>query len=290
MQKKKLKSEIKKGLYMNLLNDWGFKYVFNKEKNLIHFLNIIFQGKEKIKELAYLPSEQLGKTEEDRKAVFDVYCKNEKGEKILLEMQNLSQAHFRDRSLYYSSFLIQSQNVKGKWDYKLKRVYIVGILNFVPVGKVDENYVEWISLMNRETKESASEALNFIYVILPEFNKPLEELTDDLDYWLYILKHSRVMESQPEIINDLFFTELLEEIELKQLKGEKMKAYKTSELKYEDLYNYTSFAKEEGRKEGERKGFMEKLQISQKLLKMGLSVSDISKATGLTSQQIQQMN
>ncbi|MDR1962574.1 MAG: Rpn family recombination-promoting nuclease/putative transposase, partial [Planctomycetaceae bacterium] len=38
------------------------------------------------------------------------------------------------------------------------------------------------------TKEPFSDTLNFIYIILPKFNKTLEELEDDLDCWLYILK------------------------------------------------------------------------------------------------------
>jgi hypothetical protein len=91
MQTTEKKSEIKLRKYMNLLNDWGFKYVFGKADNLIHFLNLIFQGKEEIKSINYLPCEQLGKTEKDRKAIFDVYCRNEKDEPILLEMLYLSQ-------------------------------------------------------------------------------------------------------------------------------------------------------------------------------------------------------
>jgi predicted transposase/invertase (TIGR01784 family) len=131
---------------------------------------------------------------------------------------------------------------------------------------------------------------------LPKFKKTRKELKDDLDYWLYILKHSRKMQSHPETINEnSFFRELLESIKLEQLKGKSMKAYKNSELRYEDLHNFTSFAKEEGIMEGEKKGIIKgsnesKYQISGKLLEMGMSISDISKATGLTPQQIQQIN
>jgi hypothetical protein len=57
MQKTELKSEIKVGKYMNLLNDWGFKHVFSKEKYMVHFLNLIFHGKEEIKQITYLPTE-----------------------------------------------------------------------------------------------------------------------------------------------------------------------------------------------------------------------------------------
>jgi predicted transposase/invertase (TIGR01784 family) len=139
---------------------------------------------------------------------------------------------------------------------------------------------------------------------LPKFKKTRKELKDDLDYWLYILKHSRKMQSHPETINEnTFFRELLESIKLEQLKGKSMKAYRNSELRYEDLHNFTSFAKKEGIIEGERRGekrgiiegekrgiINSKYQISGKLLEMGMSINDISKVTGLTPQQIQQIN
>ncbi|MDR0866156.1 MAG: hypothetical protein LBO74_14675, partial [Candidatus Symbiothrix sp.] len=77
------------------------------------------------------------------------------------------------------------------------------------------------------------------------------------------------------------FDELFKEIEVKRLKGENMEAYRSSELRYEDLYNFTSYAKQEGRREST-------IDISRKLLEMGMPVSDIVKATGLTPKQIQQ--
>ncbi|MDR0866043.1 MAG: hypothetical protein LBO74_14080, partial [Candidatus Symbiothrix sp.] len=86
---------------------------------------------------------------------------------------------------------------------------------------------------------------------------------------------------------------LFKEIEVKRLKGENMEAYRSSELRYEDLYNFTSYAKQEGIIEGEKKGERtgeqrSKFQISRRLLKMGMSISDIAIATGLTPKQIQQ--
>ncbi|MDR0866094.1 MAG: Rpn family recombination-promoting nuclease/putative transposase, partial [Candidatus Symbiothrix sp.] len=222
---------------MNLLNDWGFKYVFNKEENLIHFLNLLFEGREEIKSITYLPTEQLGKTEEDRKAIFDVYCRNDRGELILLEMQNIPQVHFQDRSLFYSAFPLRNQAIKGEWDFELKSVYVIGILNFTPQGKADEQYIERICLINECTKKQYSDKLNFINILLPKFNKTLEELSDYLDCWLYILKHSKEMETQPEEIQGELFDELFKDIEIKRLKGENMEAYKgyrSSELRYED--------------------------------------------------------
>lgn len=45
------------------------------------FINSLLHGREQIKELTYLNTEHLGTGESDRRAVFDVYCENEYGEK-----------------------------------------------------------------------------------------------------------------------------------------------------------------------------------------------------------------
>ena len=66
----------------------------NKEL-LRSFLNSLLAGQEVITNLTYLNSEQLGTQELDRKAVFDVYCENDRGEKFLAEYEDSLKA-FRD--------------------------------------------------------------------------------------------------------------------------------------------------------------------------------------------------
>ena len=77
--------------YINPFTDFGFKRLFGEEPNkdlLLDFLNeVLKEHQGKIVDLTYLKTEQLGKTEIDRKAIFDLYCENEKGEKFIVEMQ-----------------------------------------------------------------------------------------------------------------------------------------------------------------------------------------------------------
>ena len=77
-------------------------------------------GKEVIKNVTYLNTEHLGTQEYDRRAVFDVYCENEQGEKILVEMQRGEQQFFKDRSSHHATFPIREQAPRGEWDYELK--------------------------------------------------------------------------------------------------------------------------------------------------------------------------
>ena len=100
--------------YINPLTDFGFKKLFGSEPNkvlLIDFLNQILPNK-KIKNLSYASTEKLGQTLVDRKAIFDLYCVGENGERFIVEMQKAKQNYFKDRSVFYASFPIQEQAKK----------------------------------------------------------------------------------------------------------------------------------------------------------------------------------
>ena len=120
--------------YISLLTDFGFKRIFGTAMNkdlLICFLNSLFNGRQVVKDVSYLNPEHVGDVYTDRKAIFDVYCEGENGEKFIVEMQNAYQAYFKDRSLFYSTFPIREQAPKGsEWDFRLNHVYTVALLNF----------------------------------------------------------------------------------------------------------------------------------------------------------------
>ena len=81
--------------YINPFTDFGFKKLFGSEPNkdlLIDFLNQVLPGKHKIRDLTYARTEQLGNSETDRKAIFDLYCVGENGERFIVEMPNFSKA------------------------------------------------------------------------------------------------------------------------------------------------------------------------------------------------------
>ncbi len=121
--------------YLNPFTDFGFKKLFGEEYNkdlLIDFLNQLLKNEQgRIKTLTYLKNEHLGRSEADRRAVFDLYCENEQGDRFIVEIQKSTQKFFKDRALYYSTFPIADQGKAGDWDFELKAVYTVAILDFV---------------------------------------------------------------------------------------------------------------------------------------------------------------
>ena len=156
--------------YINPHTDFGFKRLFGSEFNkelLISFLNAMFHGEQNVQDVTYLNSEQLGDRIDARRAVFDVYCENDKGEKFIVEMQNVYQEFFKDRTIYYSTFPIREQAQRGgEWDFHLNPVYTIGLLNFNFADGL-ENAKRWhheVKLMEVDTHEVFYDKLTYIYV------------------------------------------------------------------------------------------------------------------------------
>ncbi len=129
--------------HVNPFTDYGFKHLFGEEPNkdlLIDFLNELLREEQgEITDLQYLKSEQLGNTDLDRKAIFDLYCTTSQGERFIVELQKSKQKFFKDRSLYYATFPIQEQAKQGDdWNFKFDPIYTIAILDFVFDDDKDE--------------------------------------------------------------------------------------------------------------------------------------------------------
>lgn len=79
-----------KAKYINPFTDFGFKKIFGEEASkaqLLDFLNALLPSQNKIKDLTFKNTEQLGQTDANRKTIFDIYCESENGEKFIVELQ-----------------------------------------------------------------------------------------------------------------------------------------------------------------------------------------------------------
>jgi len=274
-----------KDRYIDPFTDFGFKKLFGEECNkdlLLDFLNELLHKEEgKIVSITYLKTERLGISEESRKAVFDLYCENEKGEKFIVELQKSRQEYFKDRTLYYSTFAITDQAVKGsKWNFKLKDVYVVAILNFV----LDENkenpdkYRYDVMLTDIETNDVFYEKLRYVYLEMPKFKKETKELETRFEKWMYVLKNLDRLDNIPDSLREKVFEKMFAAAEVAKLTKEEYKAYINSLNSYRDYNNALDYAKKE-----------EKLEIAKNAKILGLSIDQIQKLTGLSTEEIQKI-
>mgnify|MGYP000134557219 CR=1 FL=1 len=229
----------------------------SQQRPVISFLNSLFDGTEVIKTLNYLNVELLGHNAAERKAVFDVYCENEKGEKFLIEMQKAEQEYFKDRSIFYSTFPVQEQAPQGRWNFKLNKVYTIGILNFcIDEGNTDYMRRE-VKLMDTHTKEVFYDKLTYIYLEMPKFRKTEQELVTDFDKWLYAIKNLATLMERPAALQDAIFQRFFEQAEIAKFNSNDLRSYRESQKDFWDMCAVTETAEKKGRAQGLAEG-MEK--------------------------------
>lgn len=271
--------------YINPFTDYGFKRLFGEEPNkdlLLDFLNELLKDQEgKITELSYLPNEKLPISVGDRRAIFDIYCTNEKGEQFIVEMQKAEQKFFKDRTIFYSTFPIQEQarNKDRFWDFELKAVYTIGILDFVFEESEPEKYRHDVKLTEQETNKVFYNKLNYIYLEMPKFEKTEKELETHFDKWMFVLKNLPKLYRIPLKLKEKVFLKLFEVAEIAKLKPEEYKRYEKSVNAYRDIFNIQNTAFEKGE-------VKKQIEIAKNMISKGMEIAIISEITGLTENEI----
>ena len=276
--------------YINPYTDFGFKLLFGTAMNkelLISFLNALLFKEETVKDVTYLNAEHLDTQEYDRRAVFDVYCENEKGEKFLVEMQRGEQQFFKDRSVYYATFPIREQSQRGKWDYELKAVYIIGILNFTFNDTDGDYFHHEVKLVDLYTNKVFYDKLTFIYLEMPKFNKKEDELESMFDKWLFVLRNLSSLFERPRALQNRVFDRLFEAAEIAKFNPKELGEYWESLKNFRDWYSVMSTQLKKGREEGLKEGLEqgrkeECFKNAKKMKQAGIAFDVIAQVTGLS--------
>ncbi len=318
-----------KAKFINPYTDYGFKKIFGEEASkhfLIDFLNSLLPAHHQIKHLTFKNNEQLGLSDFDRKAIYDIYCENEHGEKFIIELQKAKQNYFKERTVYYATFPITEQAEKGNWNYALKAVYCIGILDFTfdnhePPEK-KQQYIHEVKLKN-QNNDVFYDKLTFIYLEMPNFVLQEHELQTQQDKWLFFIKNLEDIQHIPNIFqNDDIFQQAFEKARIAGFDRVELDQYENSLKVYRDLKNSIDTAFDDGKQEGIEEGFLEgleqglvegmekglvegmekglakgleqgklteKLQIAQQAKILGLPIETIMQMTGLTEQQMQSL-
>jgi predicted transposase/invertase (TIGR01784 family) len=243
--------------YISLLTDFGFKRIFGTEPNKrlpIDFLNTLLPPHHQIRDLTFKNTENLGNTTIDRRAIFDIYCEAENGDKFIVEIQRVNQGFFKDRSLYYATFPIQEQALKGDWNYQLTAVYTIGVLDFVfEEFRQEDNFLHVVELKD-DLGRLFYKKLKFIYIELPKFKKNIEQLETHLDKWLYLLRNlARLDEPTPNLQEEVF-AELFEAAEIANFSPDDRRVYQGSLKAFRDWYAIETTGRQEAMEQGFTRG------------------------------------
>lgn len=259
--------------YINPMIDFSLRKLFGSDPNkeiLIDFLNEVFRGRKKIIDLVYNKNEHDGEVKEEARAVFDLLCTGDKGEKFLIEVQYSVPMQFIQSTHYYASKLLNEGKSYFSGTFNgFKEVYIVAIMDKpIKPSKNDDQYIHEVSMADKNTGEQFFKGIEGIYLDLSNFYKEIGECGTRLDMWLYCLKHAHEMTSFPSVFDDSTLKKVFSLLEYINL---------TPEEKYK--YDF-----EVGFKEGQQQVA---IRAAYKL--KGMAMADIADITGLSIKQIERL-
>ncbi|MDE7441737.1 MAG: Rpn family recombination-promoting nuclease/putative transposase [Muribaculaceae bacterium] len=287
----------KNSTYINPLTDFGFKYIFGREGDkefVISFLNALGIGGDRpIVSVEFIDKENKGESKDDRALIYDLHCKLKDDTKIIVEMQNRYQTHFDDRAIFYLAADLHNQGEKGMgWDYRLTPVYGVFLMNFEWKDVEEQHLREDVCLYNMQAQRIFSDKMRMTFLKIPMMDKNADDCDTTLEKWLYLLKYMDKMEAIPNtFMKEPVFRRLEEKAKYAALNEKEKKAYRESLKIYRDNYAIAETERKEGREEGRKEGREDAFrQVIKNMLGMGMDLEAVAKATGLSIQELENLN
>ena len=287
------------GVFADLLLDRTFKKAFNPDTQnkvcLIALLNAVLEGEiaSPIVDVQSRNKEYSDGSNENRTSVFDLHCIDSERRRFIIEVQILFQENIVNRAIYYASQTVIAQGERGKkYNYDLKPVVTVVFMEFNMFA--DDRYIRRAKL--REVNgASISNTLNFAFVELPKFNKPLDELETTLDKGLYALKNMKNMTQMPKQYANSVFSLLFSTAKLAKLSKEEQKMIDEAQKAKWDEYAIHKAAIDSGLRQGLQQGLRQGLrqglqqgrnqrnrEIAEKMLLKNKPIEEITDFTELS--------
>ncbi|MBU0701218.1 Rpn family recombination-promoting nuclease/putative transposase [bacterium] len=286
--------------------DWAAKHILRDKSNfdiLEGFLTALLE--KDIKIINLLESESNRDDETDKFNRVDLLTVDDKGEYIIIEIQNEREVHYLERLLYGTSKLIVENLKLGETYGKIKKVISVSILYFT-LGEMLDDYVYYGStefrgihtksplILRKKEKETITTIdTTDIYpeYYLIEVEKFENVIQNDLDEWIYFLKN----ESIKDDFKSKNIKKMQEKLDILKMPLKERKRYERYLMNLASEIDIIEGAREEGkaegrtegRTEGKAEGIKEGIKTIAKNLLDVLDNQTISKKTGLTIEEVE---
>ena len=194
----------------------------------------------------------------------------------------------KKRATYYMSRLMSDALKKGEDYRKIRNAIVISLLNFEIYQRNSYHNIahmkfektrekEFVEMGYRKEEEIATSDLEMHFIELPKFIKKNPEVNTKLTQWLWLLvgredKLEMAKEENKEIKKAM---EIIDEMSMDEREWE---LYESRRLAIMDYNTGINEAREEG-----------KIEVAKELLKMGLDIKDIEKATKLTKEKIEKL-
>ena len=292
----------------NTLNDCFIRYFFTDkggEKVLLDFINavMISADMKTFKAVEILNPFNLKKHYKDKETIVDVKCITKNGTVVIIEVQLSGNSRFPERILYYWASNYSKLLKKGEQYEELTPVISINLLNF-NLNKKNSNVHSCYMIYDTKNKNLLTDHLQIHMIELKKFKFKDNDLKKDLNYWLgffttknmeaymsEIVKEKPIMEEAHKRYNNFIRSRLM------------MTEYEKKELYQYDKQISLEYKRREGIKEGIKKGKLEgikvgklegerdkSISIAKTLKQMNMDDDSISKATGLSIEEIRKLH
>ena len=292
--------------------DWAVKRMLRDKANfaVLEGLVTVLIGTP-IKILEILESEGNQENATDKFNRVDIKAKTEQGEIIIVEVQLTRQLYYLQRMLYgVSKAITEHIEIGDKYD-KVKKVYSINILYFdlgqgddyLYHGKTVFKGVHTGDLLKVNTREQDEIKMRVPEDVFPEYfiiriNNFNDVATTPIEEWIDYLKNGRIKEDTvtPGLQEA---RKKLQYISMNEKERHAYEAHMDDIMVQNDVLDTAKMeGREEGRAEGRAEGREEgraegraevKNDIARTMKAMGMSAEMISKATGLSEEDIERL-
>ncbi len=276
--------------------DWFVKFMLRDKSNfeiLEGFLSELL--KEDVKILEILDSESNKESKKDKFNRVDVLVKDDRDERIIIEIQNNKEYDYLQRILYGTAKTLVENIQEGQPYSTIKKVISVSVVYFEAGQGVDYIYhgqTIFTGIHEKDVLNLSEEQRNLFGKYLPQDLYPEyylikaadfdEDIKDTLDEWVYFFKKGEIKED----FTAKGIVKAKQKLTVGKLTPSQRRNYNRFLEEQRDIasYNETLQKDIDDAKEGAKQDA--KYEVAENLLRMNLSVEDATKATGLSIDEI----
>lgn len=223
----RLEAENKR--YISMLSDYGFKATYGNPSDtsfLRKAIQVLIKSEVPITEVTLDRNEVEGLTEISRGGVFDVSCRDAKGNSYVVEMQLSGFRNFLLRARFYGLHRFSQMLPKGKFDMKEVRKMIV--ISFLGGRTLSGKDYYHLCAMRDEKGKEIDDLIRHVIVELGKWDKFHIEPDNDLEKLIYVMKFTDVATPNTPMaafMQEDWVQKILRELELRSLTPEQRFQY-----------------------------------------------------------------
>jgi predicted transposase/invertase (TIGR01784 family) len=291
--------------------DYAIKYLLRNKGDydiIEGFISALLatEGYKPVKINALLESESNRESGDLKKSIADLVVQDEDENKYIVEIERSFTPNFMHKACFNTSRLVVD-SIEGNQDYTtIKKVFHISLLYFSTQQMKKPIYhgqtiVHEIDTANPVTLRIANQGLvlfkhqnvfpDYFFISIPRFNEVIHQ---EIDEWLYVMKRCEVRKD----FKSPYMKKVMERLSVLKMTSEERTDYyhylKEAVHSQDVLMAAEEKGKSEGIQEGEERGIVkgkaeEKAEIAKAMLAEGASLEFIQKVSGLTLQQIEEL-